>query len=321
MSSSSNSNMNTSIPPTRSPSSSIPQTKVPDDKDNLIGTQQIALSLFAVAASMMAGVYTTVRREKLAMKNIVGAGTPAIVASKALLYGSAYSIGGFFLGTSAIVMFTGVTSFKEFGEYIDVNFRTEEGYRRVLEKRERERKQLEALSVKYAHLSKYDLLWKQLRSNEELENDEDEEDEKIIASSSPEERERLLAERDHVTNGNKNKTKRKENSSIASEDPEHYNVVLVALTNLKKITSNIGARLFNLPMNDVVEVKESTNVDSENVDNVPTLLKKAPQQKQNYEDDSDKNLLVRKWNKLVNIWTSDDTKESSAGDVNYEEKK
>ena len=278
---------------------SKPAPKASDEK--LIGPQQMALSLFAVAASMVGGVYTTVRREKLKMKNIVGAGTPAVVASKALLYGSAYSIGGFFLGTSAIVMFTGVSSFQEFGEYVDKNFRTEEGYRRVLEKRERERLQLEALSVKYAHLSKYDLLWKQLRANEELENDEDDEDEEII--SNPEERERLKLvrqERDDKT-----------------PDPEHYNVVLVALQNLKKVIGNIGFKFFDIPL--PVESSNNTDEKKAGAASSSSLAASASNTRNSdkrvatgsgatkgkFEEDISQNLLVRKWNKLTTILTSD----------------
>lgn len=299
--------------------SSITQMVSKSTEDKVSAAQQIALSLLAVGGSMITGMYVTARREKMKMKNVIGAGTPAVVASKALLIGSAYSIGTFAVGTALFVMTTGVTSFQEFAEYVDRTFRTPEGYRRVQEKRERERQELEQLSRKYSHLSKTDLLWKQLRIKEELQNEEDEEDEQII--SSPEQQAEMA--------------KQRELTEAKAAEKEHYNVVLVAFQNLKKVLGNVKARLIggdsaavssvDSDSDRVSATQGNSNVGDKEMDRsikkAMTTARESPlvDSKDLSVADQGGNLLVRKWNKLVDIWSGEEGADGSRTSQGKEE--
>ena len=174
-----------------------------------MAVQQIALSVFAVGGSIIGGMYVTARREKMKLRNVIGHGSPAMIASKALLIGSAYSIGSFAVGISLFMMLTGVSSFDELTNFVDKTCRTPEGYRRLMEKREKERLELEALKAKYKHLDNVDLLWKQLRIKEELTDETDVHDDNILSNPA-------------------------EYSPVPPEEKkEHFNVVLYAVNSIK----------------------------------------------------------------------------------------
>ena len=249
--------------------------------------QQISLSLFVVGGSMIGGMYLTARKEKVKLRNIVGVGTPAILAGKALLIASVYCIGSFAVGTGLFVMVSGLTSIKDLGGYVDRSFRTPEGYRLVLEKRERARQEQEALRGKYTHLSEVDLLWKQLRLEVGLLNEKDEEDEKIISSP---EMQRVLVE-----------ARRAQKEKEAQK--EHVNVVLVAVTNLKKALNTVGSLLFGIGSESAERPSEATSSGSGSGSGT------APSSALVLSGD---NLLVRKWNKLVGFWASDDQAQATS---------
>jgi hypothetical protein len=149
--------------------------------DKSAAVQQLALSVFAVAGSAVTGMYITAKKEQTKLKNVLGAGSPAIIATKALLIGSAYAFGTFTCVTSLFIVFTGIRSFGELTDYVDKTFRTPEGYRRAVERRNKEKFELESLHAKYPHLNNWDLFWKQLRLKEDLQDESDDIDDKIVS--------------------------------------------------------------------------------------------------------------------------------------------
>lgn len=204
---------------------STKSTRLPkQDTDDSDGIQQIALSVTAVACSAVVGMYITAKKEQTKLKAVVGSGSPAIIATKALLYGSALAIGTFAAGTSLFVAVSGVRSFKEVGDYVDRTFRTPEGYRRACERRERDRLEADALAAKYPHLNKAEILWKQLRFKEELQNEDDEIDEQVVEGKIP------PPEPEPVPGMNADGTPKEKNSN---------SIFHIAYLNLQKILKNI----------------------------------------------------------------------------------
>lgn len=143
--------------------------------------QIVAFAAAVTGASAVVGMYTTAKREQTKLRAVVGAGSPAVIATKALLIGSAFAIGAFTFVSSAFVMVSGVRSFPELGEYVDRNFRTAEGYRLKQERRKKDENEMKELARLYPHYSPIQLAWKQFRMFEDIPDEDDERDEKVAS--------------------------------------------------------------------------------------------------------------------------------------------
>jgi len=73
-----------------------------------------ATSFGAMSAGMLGGFYYTLRREGVKSLSVQTHGTPAMVATRALFYGTVLCVGTFAGLGSAFVATTGISSFREF---------------------------------------------------------------------------------------------------------------------------------------------------------------------------------------------------------------
>jgi hypothetical protein len=157
----------TGPPPMISHSTNSTVRPLMTDIKKSVVAQQLGLSVSVVAGSVMGGMFYLMKKEQFKLRTVRGAGNPAGYAAKAFLIGTAFTLGSFAVGVGAFVTLTGVSSIHQFGDWVDKTCRTEEGYRRLMQRREIERKrQEEFLRNRKQNMGFFEELWEEMKSED-----------------------------------------------------------------------------------------------------------------------------------------------------------